>query len=97
MRDGLPMSCTSIMGTNYPVMFPCLNLCLRCATSHGFVVDKQCGYETYIAPALMNNNIAVSREMYVTYNYCAAAYNIAMAIVLYAVKTWLKKERICNC
>ena len=82
------------MCMNYPVMLPCLNLCLRCATSHEFEVDKQCGCETFIAPELMNNNIAVSREMYVTYNNCAAAYYIAMAFVLYAVKTWLRKKEL---
>ena len=71
---------------NYTAWFPSISLCVRCTTSHG-MVDKQCGYETFIAPALMNNNIAVAREMYVTYNNCAAAYYIAMAIVLYAVKT----------
>ena len=80
------------MCMNYPVMFPCLNPCLSCATSHGFVVDKQCEYETFIAPALMNNNFAVSREMYVTLNYCTAAYTVAMAIVPSVTKTWLQKK-----
>ena len=47
---------------------------------HGMVVDKQCGYETFIKPALMINNIAMFAQMYVTYNYCTAAYTIAMAV-----------------
>jgi len=82
---------------NYPVMCPSLNLCLRCTTSHGMVEDKQSGYETFIAPALMINNIAVFAQMSVTYNYCTAAYIIAMAVVLYVAKTWVQKNefRIC--
>jgi len=47
---------------------------------HGMVVDKQCGYETFIKPALMINNIAMFAQKYVTYNYCTAAYTIAMAV-----------------
>ena len=54
---------------------------------HGMVVDKQCGYETFIAPALIINNIALFAQMYVTYNYCTAAYTIAMAVVLFSAKT----------
>jgi len=50
---------------------------------HGMVVVKQCGYETFIAPALMINNIAMFAQMYVTCNYCTAVYTIAMAVVLY--------------
>jgi len=42
-----------------PVLFPSLSLCVRCAPFHGLVVDKQCGYETFIVPALIINNIAV--------------------------------------
>jgi len=38
------------------------------------MVEKQCGYKTFIAPELMINNIAVLTQMYVTYNYCTAAY-----------------------
>ena len=82
MRDGLPMPYIKYV-QNYPAMFPSLNLCLRCATSHGMVEDKQCGYETFIAPALMINNIAMFAQMYVTFNYCTAFYTIAMAVVLY--------------
>ena len=77
---------------NYPAMFPSLNLCLRCATSHGMVEDKQCGYETFIAPALIINNIALFAQMYVTYNYCTAAYIIATAVVLNVAKTWVQKK-----
>ena len=51
------------------------------------VVDKQCGYETFIKPALMINNIAMFAQKYVTYNYCTAAYTIAMAVVLFSAKT----------
>jgi len=50
-------------------------LCVRC------VVEKQSGYKTFIAPELMINNIAVFTQMYVTYNYCTAAYTIAMEVV----------------
>ena len=56
------------------------------------VVEKQCGYKTFIAPELMINNIAVLTQMYVTYNYCTAAYTIAMAVVLYDEKTWVQKN-----
>ena len=78
--------------TNYPAWFLSINLCVRCDTSHGMVVEKECGYETFIAPALMINNIAVFVQMYVTYNYCTAAYTIAMAVVLYVEKTWVHKN-----
>ena len=71
---------------NYTAWFPSISLCVRCATSHG-MVDKQCGYETFIAPALMINNIAMFAQMNVTYNYCTAAYTIAMAVVLFSAKT----------
>jgi len=56
------------------------------------VVEKQCGYKTFIAPELMINNIAVFAQMYVTYNYCTSAYTIAMAFVLYVEKTWVQKN-----
>ena len=59
---------------------------------HGMVVDKQCGYETFIKPALMINNIAMFAQKYVTSNYCTAAYTIAMAVVLYVTKTWVQKN-----
>ena len=65
---------------NYPAWLPSTSLCVRCATSHGMVEDKQCGYETFIKPALMINNIAMFAQKYVTYNYCTAAYTIAMAV-----------------
>ena len=42
-----------------PVLFPNLRLCVRCHPSHGLVADKQCGYETFIVPALIINIIAV--------------------------------------
>jgi len=42
---------------NYPLLFP--SFCLRCTTSRAMVVEKQCGYETYITPALLINNIDV--------------------------------------
>ena len=71
---------------NYTAWFPSISLCVRCTTSHG-MVDKQCGYETFIAPALMINNIAMFTEMNVTYNYCTAAYTIPMAVVLFSAKT----------
>jgi len=45
------------------------------------MVEKQCGYKTFIAPELMINNIAVLTQMYVTYNYCTAAYTFAMEVV----------------
>jgi len=56
------------------------------------MVEKQCGYKTFIAPELMINNIAVLTQMYVTYNYCMAAYTIVMAVVLYVEKTWVQKN-----
>ena len=71
---------------NYTAWFPSISLCVRCATSHG-MVDKQCGYETFIAPAHMINNIAMFAQMNVTYSYCTAAYTIAMAVVLFSAKT----------
>jgi len=40
----------------------------------------------------MINNIAVLTQMYVTYNYCMAAYTIVMAVVLYVEKTWVQKN-----
>jgi len=43
-------------------------------------------------PELMINNIAVFAQMYVTYNYCTAAYTIVMAVVLYVEKTWVQKN-----
>ena len=64
---------------NYTAWFPSISLCVRCNNSHG-MVDKQCGYETFIKPALMINNIAMFAQKYVTYNYCTAAYTIAMAV-----------------
>ena len=79
---------------NYPAWFPSISLSVRCATSHGILVEKQYGYETFIMPVLMINNIAVFAQMYVTYNYnyCTAAYTIAMAVVLYVTKTWVQKN-----
>jgi len=59
-------------------------------------VDKQRKYETFIAPALMINNIAVFAQMYLTYNYCTAAYTIAMAVVVCVAKTWVQKNE-CFC
>ena len=44
------------MSMKYALVFPSLGLCVRYATTHGLVVDKQ--YETFIVPALMFNNIA---------------------------------------
>ena len=44
---------------NYPLMFPSLSLCLRCAIFHGMVVDKQSRYDTYTVQALKNDNITV--------------------------------------
>jgi len=61
----------------------------------GCKVEKQCGYKTFIAPELMISNIALFAQMYVTYNYCTAAYTIAMAVVLYVEyveKTWVQKN-----
>jgi len=72
---------------NYPAWFPSISLCVRCHTSHGMVVEKQCGYEIFIKPALMINNIAVFAQMYVTYNYRTAAFTIVMEVVLYVEKT----------
>ena len=85
------MPCTYSMCMNYRAWF--LSLCLLCAISHGMLVDKQCRYETFIAPALIINNITVFLQVYVThYNYCIAAYTVAMAIVPSVTKTWLQKK-----
>ena len=51
MHTSMSMKCA--------LVFPSLGLCVRYATTHGLVVDKQCGYETFIVPALNINNIAV--------------------------------------
>jgi len=40
----------------------------------------------------MINNIAVFAQMYVTYNYCTAAYTLFIAVVLYVEKTWVQKN-----
>jgi len=80
------MPCTYSVCMTYPAWFPSISLCVSCATSHG-TVAKKCGYETFIAPALLINNIAMFEQMYVTYNYCTAAYTIAMAVVLFSAKT----------
>jgi len=66
--------------------FPSISLCVRCN------VEKQCGNKTFIAPELMISNIAVFAQKYVTYNYCTAAYTIAMAVVLYFEKIWVQKN-----
>jgi len=54
--------------------------------------DKQREYETFILPALMNNNISVLMLLYVILAYCMAAYTIAMAAVPYVAKTWMQKK-----
>jgi len=79
---------------NYPAWFPSISLCVRCHTSHVMVVEKQCGYEIFIKPALMINYIAVFAQMYVTYNYCTVAYTIAMAVVLCVAKTWVQRTNV---
>ena len=82
------------MCTNCLLLFLRLSSCLRCATFRGMVVNtnKQCRYGTYIVSALKNNNIAVFTQIYVIYNHRMAAYTIVMAVVLYAVKTWVQKN-----
>ena len=75
---------------------PSLSVCLGYATFHEMVAskDKQREYETFILPALMNNNISVLMLLYVIFAYCMAAYTIAMAAVPYVAKTWLQKKEL---
>ena len=73
--------------------FPSLSVCLRCATSYETVadVDKQRGYETFIVPALINDNMFVLTLLYVIFT-CTDARTIAKATVQYIAKTWLQKK-----
>ena len=75
--------------------FPSLSVCLRCATSYETVadVDKQRGYETFIVPALINENMFVLTLLYVIFT-CTDARTIAKATVQYIAKTWLQKKEM---
>ena len=69
-----------------------LSVCQGYATLHEAVADKQREYETFIVPALMNNNISVLTLLYVVITYGTAAYTIAMATVPNVAKTWMQKK-----
>jgi len=64
------------MCMKYPLLFPSLSLCLRCAIFHEMVVDKQRWYEISIVSAIKNENITAIAWMYVTLYYCTAVHLI---------------------
>ena len=57
------------MCMRYPLLFPSLSLCLRCAIFHEMVVDKQRRYENSIVPAIKHDNNTIIAWVYVTPYY----------------------------
>ena len=78
---------------------PNLSVCLGYATFHEMVAskDKQREYETFILPALMNNNISVLTLLYVIFTYCTAALHHRHGSCSVCCEDLAAEERICFC